>query len=400
MRNSSTSEAVAACIHSDGCGGCQYQGIPYEEQLKTKQKLVEDLLTQAGMSPKLDGDICPSPVRYCYRNKMEYTFGNTYKDGPLTLGLHKQKSFMSIVYTGECQIVPVEFNDLLRETLAFCQEQEYAFYNKKSHKGLLRSLILRKGVRTGELLVNIVTTTQSKFDSAAFRDRLLTISFAEHVVGILHTINDGVSDAVNCDEMDILHGRDYYNEQLMGLRFKVGAFSFFQTNVEAVERMFTDALALIPSLEGKLIWDLYSGTGTLAQTVAPKAQEAIGVELSEESVAMARLNALQNGLSNCSFIAGDVLKVLDDMTALPDVIIVDPPRSGIHPKAMKKIVSYGVPYILYISCNPKTLIRNLPEAMEAGYRIESFRIYDNFPFTRHTECVCILECGESNEQQI
>ncbi|MCK9332084.1 MAG: methyltransferase domain-containing protein, partial [Candidatus Cloacimonetes bacterium] len=190
--------------------------------------------------------------------------------------------------------------------------------------------------------------------------------------------------------MDILHGRDYYNEQLMGLRFKVGAFSFFQTNVEAVERMFTDALALIPSLEGKLVWDLYSGTGTLAQTVAPKAQEAIGVELSEESVAMARLNALQNGLSNCSFIAGDVLKVLDDMTALPDVIIVDPPRSGIHPKAMKKIVSYGVPYILYISCNPKTLIRNLPEAMEAGYRIESFRIYDNFPFTRHVECVVLM----------
>jgi tRNA/tmRNA/rRNA uracil-C5-methylase (TrmA/RlmC/RlmD family) len=170
----------------------------------------------------------------------------------------------------------------------------------------------------------------------------------------------------------------------------VGAFSFFQTNVEAVERMFIDALALIPSLEGKLVWDLYSGTGTLAQTVSPKAQEAIGVELSEESVAMARLNALQNGLSNCSFIAGDVLKVLDDMTALPDVIIVDPPRSGIHPKAMEKIVSYGVPYILYISCNPKTLIQNLPEAMEAGYGMESFRIYDNFPFTRHVECVALM----------
>ena len=390
MTSNSTSETVAACIHSDGCGGCQYQGVPYEEQLNSKQKLVEDLLTQAGMSPELGGAICPSPVRYCYRNKMEYTFGNTYKDGPLTLGLHKQKSFMSVVYTGECQIVPAEFNVLLSEALAFCQEQDYTFYNKKSHKGLLRSLILRKGVRTGELLANIVTTTQSNFDSAAFRDRLLALSFAEHIVGILHTINDGVSDAVNCDEMDLLHGRDYYNEELMGLRFKVGAFSFFQTNVEAVERMFTEALALIPSLEGKLVWDLYSGTGTLAQTVAPKAQEAIGVELSEESVAMARLNALQNGLSNCSFIAGDVLKVLDGMTALPDVIIVDPPRSGIHPKAMKKIVSYGVPYILYISCNPKTLIQNLPEAMEAGYRVERFQSYDNFPFTKHIEAVILL----------
>lgn len=390
MTSNSTSETVAACIHSDGCGGCQYQGVPYEEQLNSKQKLVEDLLTQAGMSPELGGAICPSPVRYCYRNKMEYTFGNTYKDGPLTLGLHKQKSFMSVVYTGECQIVPAEFNVLLREALAFCQEQDYTFYNKKNHKGLLRSLILRKGVRTGELLANIVTTTQSNFDSAAFRDRLLALSFAEHIVGILHTINDGVSDAVNCDEMHLLHGRDYYNEELMGLRFKVGAFSFFQTNVEAVERMFTEALALIPSLEGKLVWDLYSGTGTLAQTVAPKAQEAIGVELSEESVAMARLNALQNGLSNCSFIAGDVLKVLDGMTALPDVIIVDPPRSGIHPKAMKKIVSYGVPYILYISCNPKTLIQNLPEAMEAGYRVERFQSYDNFPFTKHIEAVILL----------
>jgi tRNA/tmRNA/rRNA uracil-C5-methylase (TrmA/RlmC/RlmD family) len=190
--------------------------------------------------------------------------------------------------------------------------------------------------------------------------------------------------------MTILYGRDHYNEELMGLRFQVGAFSFFQTNVEAVERMFTEALALIPSLDGKTVWDLYSGTGTLAQAVAPSAKEAVGVEISEESVAMARENAIRNNLPNCRFIAGDVLKALDDMTDPPDMIIVDPPRSGIHPKAMKKIVSYGVPHILYISCNPKTLIQNLPEAQEAGYRIEHFRVYDNFPFTRHVETVVLM----------
>ncbi len=383
-------ETQARCVHSQECGGCLYQGEAYEEQLRLKQATVESQLLQAGLDPGLTAPIRPSPRLYGYRNKMEYTFGNEYKDGPLTLGLHKRKSFMSVVYTGECQIVPAKFNPILQETLAFCTERNYTFYNKKSHLGLLRNLILRKGFRSGELLVNIVTSSQSPFDAQAFRARILGLDFAEHIVGILHTINDNVSDAVNCDAMTVLHGRDHYNEEMMGLRFKVGAFSFFQTNVEAVEGMFCEALALIPSLEGKRVWDLYSGTGTLAQTAARKAQEAIGVEIWEESVAMARLNAIQNGLSNCRFIAGDVLQALEEMRTPPDVIIVDPPRSGIHPKAMKKIVSCGVPHILYISCNPKTLIQNLPEALEAGYRVEQFRIYDNFPFTRHVEAVVLM----------
>jgi len=398
MTNDTTANTLSSpCVHADRCGGCSYQGVSYDEQLRIKQKLVEELLAKAGMDPKLAGSIEPSPVLYRYRNKMEYTFGNEYKDDPLTLGLHKQKSFMSVVHTGACQIVPEAFNTILKDTLSFCTEQGYGFYHKKSHQGLLRSLILRKGIRTGELLVNIVTSSQAPFDVTGFRDRILGLSLDEEVAGILHTLNDGVSDAVSCDNMTVLYGRDYYNELLMGLHFQVGAFSFFQTNVEAVERMFADALSLIPALDGKIVWDLYSGTGTLAQAVAPKAKEAVGVELSQESVSMARANAIRNGLPNCRFIAGDVLEALDDMTDPPDVIIVDPPRSGIHPKAMKKIVSYGVPQILYISCNPKTLIQNLPEAAEAGYEVRHLKVYDNFPFTRHVEKVVLISKVKRSE---
>lgn len=389
-RTNSCQGQESACLHSDRCGGCLYQGIPYEEQLENKRRDVETELVKSGLNPALAQSVEPSPALYGYRNKMEYTFGNEYRDAPLSLGLHRRKSFMSIVHTDECRIVPPEFNDILRATHALCVDAGYDFYHKKRHEGLLRTLVVRKGMRTGELLVNIVTTSQGHFDADAFCRMLLELPFADRFAGILHTVNDGVADTVRCDTLHVLYGRDYYVEQLMGLEFNVGAFSFFQTNVDAVERMFNRAISSISSLDGKTVWDLYSGTGTLAMTLAQSARQSIGVEISEESVEMARQSAARNGLGNCSFIAGDVLRVLDSLEPKPDIIVVDPPRAGIHPKALKKIVSVGVPEVLYISCNPKTMIRDLAQAMEAGYRLASFQAFDNFAFTRHIEAVSLL----------
>jgi len=384
------------CKHAGECGGCIYQGIEYEQQRMMKGKEVLRLLEKKGILVEEFGGIEGSPQLYRYRNKMEYTFGDQVKDGPMTLGMHQRGRFMSVITVDECQLVDEDFNRILKGTLSFAKEKGYTFYHKKSHSGFLRNLILRRGQHTGELLVNLVTTTQGELDDAGFLAMLRNLKLDHELVGVLHTYNDRVADAVYCDKMDILTGRDYYNEVIMGLKFRVSAFSFFQTNVPAVERLYTEAVNLIDDVAGKTVFDLYCGTGTITQRLALQAKEAIGVEIVEEAVEAARKNAAENGLSNCRFIAGDVLSVLDELTEKPDVIVVDPPRAGIHPKAMQKILNYGVKQIIYISCNPKTLVENLDMAGLYQYRVKYLKAYDNFAFSKHIECVALVERVETD----
>lgn len=378
------------CKHDAFCGGCIYQGTTYQEQLKTKENQVLNLLEENGISPEKIDRIEGAPHQYRYRNKMEYTFGDMVKDGPMTLGMHKKGNFMSIITVDECQLVDEDFNRILSYTLAFAEDRGYKFYHKKTHKGLLRNLIIRKGVRTGQLLVNIVTSSQEHFDEDGFVKGLLALQLDNEIAGVLRTLNDNLADAVVCDSIKLLWGQDYYTEKLLGLSFKVSAFSFFQTNVEAVERLYSEALALIDRLEGKTVFDLYCGTGTISQIMALKAKDVIGIELVEEAVAAAKENARLNGLDNCHFIAGDVFKVLSDMEEKPDVIVVDPPRAGIQSKALDKILDYGVGQIVYISCNPKTMADNIKYMEYYGYRCVYLKPFDNFPFTKHVETVCLL----------
>lgn len=391
MNNFETTEAArAVCKHNDGCGGCIYQEIPYQEQVIMKGKDVLRLLEEKKISYGKYLGIEGSPNITAYRNKMEYTFGDAVKDGEMTLGMHQKGRFMSIVTVDECQLVHDDFNVILRATLHFCIEKGYDYYHKKSHKGLLRNLIIRKGERTNELLINLVTSSQCPFDGEAYVSMLRALSLENTIVGILHTINDKIADFVNCEQLNTLWGRDYYMEEIMTLKFKVSAFSFFQTNIPAVEKLYTEALALIEDLDGKTVFDLYCGTGTITQTLALRAKHVIGVELIEEAVEAAKENARLNGLANCDFIAGDVLAVLDQITEKPDVIVIDPPRVGVHPKALEKILNYGVKQIIYISCNPKTLVENLNFMQYYGYQTVSVKAFDNFPNTKHTECVVLL----------
>ena len=378
------------CKHSAFCGGCLYQGVPYEEQLKIKEQEVITLLEKKDVVCKKLLPIEPSPSRYGYRNKMEYTFGDMEKGGEMTLGMHRKKHFMSIVTVDECQLVHEDFNRVLRATLDFCRERGYSFYHKKSHKGLLRHLIVRRGVHTGELLVNLVTSTESGFDEVAYVEVLRGLELSNELVGVLRTFNDRLADAVYCEELRVLWGRDYYMEKIMGLDFKVSAFSFFQTNVEAVEHLYSYALDLIDDFSGKVAFDLFCGTGTITQTLAKKAGRAVGVELVPEPVEAARANAALNGLDNCEFLAGDVFEVLESVEEKPDVIVVDPPRVGISPKALDRIIGYGVSQIVYISCNPKSLAENLAYFAYYGYEVESLKPFDNFSNTRHVETVCLL----------
>lgn len=378
------------CRDSNICGGCVYQGVPYDEQLKNKAGEVRALLDKKNIAYGRLLDIEPAPDRYGYRNKMEYTFGDMEKNGPMTLGMHKKRHFMSIITVDQCQLVHDDFNRILKAVLDFASQRGYSHYHKKSHKGLMRHLIVRRGIRTGELLINVVTSSEEGFDEAAFTDMLLSLPLENKIAGILRTINDRLADAVYCDELRLLHGRDYYMEEILGLKFKVSAFSFFQTNVAAVEKLYSYALDLIDDFEDKTVFDLYCGTGTITQTLAKKARKVIGIELVEEAVEAAKANAALNRLDNCEFIAGDVFEVLKRVEDKPDVIVVDPPRVGISPDALDKIIGYGVKQIVYISCNPKSLAENLYYMQYYGYKTESVKPFDNFPGTKHVESVVLL----------
>ena len=318
----------------------------------------------------------------------------------MTLGMHKKGNYMSIITVDECQLVDQDFNRILSYTLNFAEKREYKFYHKKSHRGLLRNLIVRKGVRTGQLLVNIVTSSQEDFDEDGFVSGLLALELDNEVVGVLRTFNDRLADAVVCDSLKTLWGRDYYMENLLGLSFKVSAFSFFQTNIEAVERLYAEALNLAGCLTGKNVFDLYCGTGTISQIMALKAKSVLGIELVPEAVAAATENARLNGLDNCRFIAGDVFEVLKTVEEKPDVIVVDPPRVGIQTKALGKILEYGVEQIVYVSCNPKTLADNIKFMEGYGYQCQYLKPYDNFPFTKHVETVVLLSKGEIDSKKV
>jgi 23S rRNA (uracil-5-)-methyltransferase RumA len=384
------SDTGAFCVHAD-CGGCRYRDIPYAEQLAIKEAAFLRTLDERGIVSEERLAIAGSPRVFGYRNKMDYTFGDESKGGPLTLGMHRRKRFMSVITTDRCRIADADFNRALTAVLRFAKERGYTAYNKKTHLGLLRNLVVRKGMRTGQLLINLVTSSQGEIDEAALTKTLLSLALESRVVGVLHSINDNPADVARGEERRLLYGNDYYLEEIMGLSFKVSAFSFFQTNVEAAAALCETALSWIPDLAEKTVFDLYCGAGTLTQAAAARgAARAVGIEIVPEAAAAARENAARNGLSNCRFLEGDVLAALEEITERPDVILLDPPRAGVHPKALQKILALRARTVVYISCNPNSLADNLA-LMRERYKVKRIKPFDNFPFTAHTEAAALLE---------
>ena len=373
------------------CGGCMYQTMSYENQLKMKECQVRELLDGAlnGTDYQWEG-IHGSPIEFRYRNKMEFSFGDAYKDGPLTLGLHKKGSTYDVLTADDCQLVHEDMTKILTCVHEYFLKRNVSYYKKMQHTGYLRHLLLRRGVTTGEILVHVITTSQEEHDLESLKEELLALPLEGKIVGIMHIINDSLSDVVQSDETRILYGQDFFYETLLGLRFKISTFSFFQPNSLAAEVLYSIVREYIGDTKDKVVFDLYSGTGTIAQLAASVADEVIGVEIVEEAVEAAKQNAALNNLSNCKFIVGDVLKVLDDLTEKPDVIILDPPRDGIHPKALPKILSYGVDHIVYISCKATSLARDLPAFLAAGYKLEKACCVDQFCQTVHVETVVLL----------
>lgn len=409
LERSAKEQPEAACIHAGECGGCTYQTLPYEEQLAMKasqvKKLIDDVIVPENTDYEFLG-IKASPRQQEYRNKMEFSFGDAYKGGPLALGMHKRGSFYDIVDVPECRIVDDDFHTVLTVTLDYFKERNLPYYHKLRHTGYLRHLLVRKAVKTGEILVDLVTTTQIAEGGeeallAGWKDVLCAAAYQGTLTGVLHTRNDSVADTVTNEGTDVLFGQDHFYEELLGLRFQITPFSFFQTNSLGAEVLYETAREFIGDAlpsgtdadvaeHGKVVFDLYSGTGTIAQMLAPVAKKVIGVEIIPEAVEAAKENARLNSLTNCEFIAGDVLKVIDEIEEKPDYIVLDPPRDGIHPKALEKIIRYGVPQMVYISCKPTSLARDLEVLQASGYEVKKVCCVDMFPATVHVETVCLL----------
>ncbi|MCL2050758.1 MAG: 23S rRNA (uracil(1939)-C(5))-methyltransferase RlmD [Lachnospiraceae bacterium] len=381
-------EITSPCPHFGKCGGCLMQSFPYDEQLRIKENQLRHLLEIENFAR-----IYPSPRQFGYRNKMEFSFGDEYKGGPLALGMHCRESFYDVVTVCECQIVDEDYQKILKFTHGYFKDK-YSYYHRMNHVGYLRHLLIRKGTKTGEILIALVTSSQESHDLTPWKEGLLGIPLTGRVNGILHIINDSLADVIHADKIDILYGKDWFHEEILGLRFKITPFSFFQTNSLGAEVLYgivREYVGAIKTLANKpVIYDLYCGTGTITQLLAPYAEKIIGVDIVAEAIAAANENASSNGLHNCKFIAGDVLKILDEIEEKPDFIVLDPPRDGLHPKAIQKILAYDVKYLIYISCKPLSLSRDLKEFYSAGYAVSRAAAVDLFPATGNVEVVCLL----------
>ena len=430
------------------------QKISYAKQLEMKSLEVRKLIDDVYTDYKFEG-IIPSPSETAYRNKMEFAFGDECKDGPFALGLHEKGSFMNIVNITGCSLVHDDLNIIRNFTRdyfnEFYEKGIIDFHHRKSHKGGLRHLLLRRAEKTGEILVALVTASELMSDSSIsgvennsdihdnkfcvikkelihsiyddaedlyegtdnYKDSdhklikaeydnglkescilndyvfgLKRLNLQGHITGILHIVNDSLSDVVKSDRTETLFGRDHIFDEVLGLRFKISVFSFFQTNTNGAELLYKKAGEYASGAHGTL-FDLYSGTGTIAQLMSGAVDKVIGVEIVPEAVSSAKENAKLNGIENAEFVAEDVLKAVDTL-GKPDSLILDPPREGINPKALGKILSWGVNRIVYVSCKPTSLARDLKSFKVADYELEKVCCVDMFPQTGHVETVCLL----------
>ena len=458
---------MKCCNNAEICGGCFYQGVPYAEELKTKEAALHALFEPVVHADHYEFEpIVPSPVCAAYRNKMEFSFGDCEMGGALTLGLHQKRSFFNIINADPCELTHPDARVILKATREYFAGLDITYLHKKTREGYLRHLLYRRAVKTGEILVDLVTATswesakrvpasaeliaerQQGLDAwferryspkaqlkhkrpaadryvrvepeqsedevlAGWRDRLLELKTEGKIegnfAGILHTHNDSLADVVEDQGTEVLYGERFFYEEILGLRFRITPFSFFQTNSLGAEKLYTKVREYAGFRElqalGKqpVIYDLYSGTGTITQLMSSVASMAVGVEIVPEAVVAARENAKLNGIDHCDFIAGDVLKVIEEGGRLiredgsyedaprPDMIILDPPRDGIHAKALKKIIDYGVDQLIYVACKPKSLARDLGPLQKAGYEVEKLCLVDMFPRTNNCECICLLK---------
>jgi 23S rRNA (uracil1939-C5)-methyltransferase len=362
--------------------GAPWQVLPYERQLAVKAEQVDDALRRIGKLDDFDFEpIVPAVEQWRYRNKLEYSFG-TGDDGALVCGFHAPGSWERIEHVEDCLLASEAGNAARQAALAWCRERGLQAYDRRAQDGLLRNLVVREGRRTGELQVRLVTSDE----------RVALDGFAEAVGvdSVLWTRALDVGETTAGGITEVLHGTEAIEEELGGLRLRISADAFFQTNTEMAERLYGLA-AEYAGLQGwERLYDLFCGIGTIGLSLAARAGEVWGLEIVEEAIADAIANARRNEIGNARFFAGDVrlaLRELVERAGRPDVLVVDPPRAGLSAKVVRRVIEAAPSRIVYVSCNPTTLAPNAAQLVESGYALRRVRPVDMFPQTPHIECV-------------
>jgi 23S rRNA (uracil1939-C5)-methyltransferase len=381
----------APCPYFGRCGGCRLQHVAYPAQLAFKSKQVADALERLGGLRDVPlHPIIGAEETFGYRNKMEFTVARA--GGAMVVGLHETERYDSVLDIERCLLQSDRMNGLLAEARAFFAERGLTVYEQDTGEGLLRFLMLREGKHTGELMTNVVTSAPAVSELAPLAQRLQARDAGTTSV-VMNVNPKKASVAVGVEE-HLLGGRDHIREGVGGLTFRVSANSFFQTNTRQAERLF-DLVVESTGLTGtETVLDLYSGTGAISLLLARRARWVYGVELAQAAVDDAGANATANGITNCTFVSGEVRFVLPALIAkgvTAEVVVADPPRAGFHPKALHALITLGARRIVYVSCNPTTLARDLGELVRGGYRLEWVQPVDMFPHTPHIEAVARLE---------
>jgi 23S rRNA (uracil1939-C5)-methyltransferase len=392
------------CSYFGLCGGCTLQHVDYEYQLEIKRELVKDLLARIGgvQSPEVQPTI-PSPQRFHYRNKMEFSFGTSRwmtreeiasgeeLQKKFALGLHIPKRFDKILDLEECHLQRPPSSEIVNRVREYVVEKGWPAYNSRSHVGYLRNLAIRMGAHTDDIMVNLVTAKHEQ-DRVEGLSSMLLEEFST-ISTIINTIN-GTRSPVAVEQEIVLHGNGWIRERIQDLEFRITPTSFFQPNAYQAENLFSQILAMAELGQDAMVYDLYCGLGAISLFLARTCRSVLGVENHQESVRMANENAERNGIENCSFIAADAVEALKpdfiERNGEPDVLILDPPRAGLHPDVLKRLLRAKPKRIVYTSCNPATQARDLKILTEV-YRVLAVQPVDMFPMTFHIESVVALE---------
>ncbi len=374
------------CPHFGVCGGCRWRDIPYETQCAIKAETVRNTLSEIpdiGSVPK--SAFFPSPETLYYRNKMEFSFDSPPGVDEMYLGLHEAGRYNRVFDVEDCSLQSKRSNAILERVRRFVRENGLSIYGLRSHAGLLRYLVIREGKNTGETLVNIVTSGE-EFPLAGKFARMIVAEYPE-VVTVVHTINRHSGSVATGQERRILYGPGVICDRIGERTFTISTDAFFQTNTRQAEHLYHTIREFAGLSGSERVLDLYCGTGTIGISLADQASAVVGLELVKDAVEDARRNAVLNGIGNIRFIAGPVEDVLNPGMGDFDVAVCDPPRAGIHPTAMNALAMLRIPRLVYVSCNIKTLPRDLKTLALAGYRLNTLRALDMAPHTPHIETV-------------
>jgi 23S rRNA (uracil1939-C5)-methyltransferase len=386
----SSDRVEAPCPYFGRCGGCRLQHLAYEAQLAFKTKQIRDCLERLGGLGAFElRPIIGAPEIYGYRNKMEFTVVGT--QGEPVIGLHETARYDAVLDIERCLIQPDTLNALLAEMRRESRALRLSIYDPASEEGLLRFVMLRMGHRTGEAMLNLVTSAPEIQTLAPLAERVR--ASVPTTASVVVNVNSRKASVAAGSEEHLLAGRDHINESLGGLTFRVSANSFFQTNTAQAERLFEIVLGACELAGHETALDLYSGTGAISLLLARRCRWVYGIEVAATAVADAVRNAGENGIENCTFLSGEVRHLLPDLIARgvkAEVVVADPPRAGFHPKALRALTRLGPSRLVYVSCNPGTLARDLGDLGRAGYRLDWVQPVDMFPHTPHIEAVARL----------